>query len=125
LIVQPVDDSVDGEGNIAELETQGEASKQTLPVHPYELRRGTSAPAVGGQSSGAGGPGGAGNKLSISFSTSRRRLVLEVEVIKYLKVFRAEGRIEFVATLERVTPASSDDDDSKPNIKGVCVRPFI
>jgi hypothetical protein len=126
LIVQALDESVDGEGNTAQFDTLVEASKQTLPAHPNELRRGTSTPAVGGQSSGAGGPGGAGNKLSISFSTSRMRLVLEVEVIKYLKVFRAEGRIEFVATLERLTAASSsNDDDSKPNIKGVCVRPFI
>jgi 20S proteasome subunit alpha 6 len=119
LIVQAVDD-VDGEGN-TQPDSQADASKSKLPVHPSGCA--TSTPAVGGQSSGAGGPGGAGNKLSISFSTSRRRLVLEVEVIEYLKVFRAEGRIEFVATLEQLTPVASEE--SKPNIKGVCVRPFI
>ena len=115
LIVQALDDTVEGEvGNLT--------SESQVTARPNG-QRATSTPAGGGQSSGAGGPGGAGNKLSISFSTSRRRLVLEVEVIKYLKVFRAEGRIEFVATLENAS--SSESENSNPNIKGVCVRLFF
>ncbi|KIM27495.1 hypothetical protein M408DRAFT_24436 [Serendipita vermifera MAFF 305830] len=116
LIVQAVDESVEEEGDNLASESQAEA-------RPDESQRATSTPAIVGQSSGAGGPGGAGNKLSISFSTSRRRLVLEAEVIKYLKVFRAEGRIEFTATLENTSPApGSETEESKLSIRGVCVR---
>ncbi|CAG7852656.1 SubName: Full=Uncharacterized protein {ECO:0000313/EMBL:CCA73797.1} [Serendipita indica DSM 11827] len=71
-----------------------------------------------GQSSGAGGPGGSSNKLSVSFASSSRRLVLEAEVITYLKVFRAEGRIEFASTLE-TDPLNVGAEGSDPVIKGV------
>ena len=124
LIVQTVDDPVERDDDDTQTALQGDASGVKDAEHSTEPQRVNSTPAVAGQSSGAGGPGGAGNKLSISFSTSRRRLVFEVEVIKYLKVFRAEGRIEFVATLEPLPGSPSGAEESKPNIKGVCVRPF-
>lgn len=143
LIVQPVDESVlevdsCGPENEKSAAMQGPTSND-LVVDGDESRLSPTAckpaanlqPPFGGASSGAGGPGGAGNKLSVSFAASRRRLVLEAEVIKYLKVFRAEGRIEFSASLELVSPSHPEpdassiaDDDAKPVIKGVCVRPF-
>lgn len=130
LIVQPVTspppEGADDENALMQDTNSNAVDNQTGSTSDSITPRVRSMPPFGGQSSGAGGPGGAGNKLSVSFAASSRRLVLEAEVIKYLKVFRAEGRIEFAASLDIV---SSDDpanpDDTQSVIKGVCVRPFI
>lgn len=50
--------------------------------------------ATSGQS---GASAAKGNKLSISYASSSRRLVFEADVIEYFKVYRSEGRIEFMA----------------------------
>jgi hypothetical protein len=50
--------------------------------------------ATNGQS---GASAAKGNKLSISYASSSRRLVFEADVIEYFKVYRSEGRIEFMA----------------------------
>ncbi|KAI6122798.1 hypothetical protein EV401DRAFT_2056399 [Pisolithus croceorrhizus] len=48
------------------------------------------------------------NRLSISYATGTRRLVVDAEVVHYLRVYRAEGRIEVSMTLEKeVRPSSS------------------
>ncbi|KAG8814132.1 hypothetical protein FRC17_001278 [Serendipita sp. 399] len=110
LIVQVIDEaSQDLEGGLASESLASGADENKISGHDGN-------PILAGHSSGAGGPGGAGDKLSISFSSSRKRLVFEAEVISYLKVFRAEGRIEFASKLE-VVP--SDDGNMEPVIKGV------
>jgi hypothetical protein len=50
--------------------------------------------ATNGQS---GASAAKGNKLSISYASSSRRLVFEADVIEYFKVYRSEGRIDFMA----------------------------
>ena len=55
---------------------------------------GVSQTATSGQS---GASAAKGNKLSISYASSSRRLVFEADVIEYFKVYRSEGRIEFMA----------------------------
>jgi len=50
--------------------------------------------ATSGQS---GASAAKGNKLSISYASSSRRLVFEADVIEYFKVYRSEGRIDFMA----------------------------
>jgi hypothetical protein len=129
LIVQPVSSPMPGEadGENALMQDTNPNAVESNTDNANESNNPkdrTLHPPFGGQSSGAGGPGGAGNKLSVSFAASSRRLVLEVEVIKYLKVFRAEGRIEFAASLDLVSPDSANADDAKPVIRGVCVRPL-
>lgn len=53
------------------------------------------------------------NRLSISYAAGTRRLVVDAEVVHYLRVYRAEGRIEVLMTLEK------EGDDS---IKGVSIE---
>lgn len=53
------------------------------------------------------------NRLSISYAAGTRRLVVDAEVVHYLRVYRAEGRIEVSMTLEK------EGDDS---IKGVSIE---
>ncbi|KIK21760.1 hypothetical protein PISMIDRAFT_103509 [Pisolithus microcarpus 441] len=53
------------------------------------------------------------NRLSISYAAGARRLVVDAEVVHYLRVYRAEGRIEVSLTLEM------EGDDS---IKGVLIE---
>ncbi|KAH7888058.1 hypothetical protein F5I97DRAFT_1952520 [Phlebopus sp. FC_14] len=50
------------------------------------------------------------NRLSISYAAGTRRLVVDAEVVEYLRVFRAEGRIEVYMSLERY------DEDSLTGI---------
>ncbi|KAG8868463.1 hypothetical protein FRC20_003353 [Serendipita sp. 405] len=112
LVVQHVDESSQ------DLEAGHASESFTAPGADGETKamNGEGSQTLAGHSTGAGGPGGAGDKLSISFSSSRKRLVFEADVVSYLKVFRAEGRIEFASKLE-VVP--SDDDNSEHAIKGV------
>lgn len=51
------------------------------------------------------------NRLSISYAAGSRRLVVDAEVVEYLRVYRAEGRIEVHMSLEK------DDEE----LKGVLV----
>lgn len=53
------------------------------------------------------------NRLSISYAGGSRRLVVDAEVVEYLRVYRAEGRIEVCMSLDK------DDEES---LKGVLVR---
>ena len=52
------------------------------------------------------------NRLSISYAAGSRRLVVDAEVVEYLRVYRAEGRIEVYMSLQ-------NDEES---LKGVLVR---
>jgi 20S proteasome subunit alpha 6 len=56
------------------------------------------------------------NRLSISYAAGSRRLVVNAEVVDYLKVYRSEGRIEVRMSL---------DKESEDGLKGVLVRIFI
>jgi hypothetical protein len=73
---------------------------------------------VSGSQTATSGPSGAsaakGNKLSISYASSSRRLVFEADVIEYFKVYRSEGRIEFMA---RVSGAAEGT-----GLQGISVR---
>jgi 20S proteasome subunit alpha 6 len=60
-----------------------------------------------------GGPVPSANRLSISYAAGSRRLVVDAEVVEYLKVYRSEGRIEVHISLDK----GSDD-----GLKGVLVR---
>ena len=51
------------------------------------------------------------NRLSISYAAGSRRLVVDAEVVEYLRVYRAEGRIEVHMSLDK-------DEES---LKGVLV----
>lgn len=53
------------------------------------------------------------NRLSISYAAGSRRLVVDAEVVEYLRVYRAEGRIEVHMSLDK------DDEEC---LKGVLVR---
>ncbi|KAF8845627.1 hypothetical protein BDN67DRAFT_961220 [Paxillus ammoniavirescens] len=53
------------------------------------------------------------NRLSISYAAGSRRLVVDAEVVEYLRVYRAEGRIEVHMSLDK------DDEDS---LKGVLIE---
>lgn len=55
------------------------------------------------------------NRLSISYAAGSRRLVLDAEVVEYLRVYRAEGRIEVHMSL---------DKDDEENLRGVLVCRF-
>ncbi|PVF93366.1 hypothetical protein CPB86DRAFT_113105 [Serendipita vermifera] len=103
--------------------SRNDASTSGVKEHPETNGKKASAPEApfAGQGSGIGVPEGARNSISISFSSSLKRLLIDAEVIKYLKVFRAEGRIEFTASLQLVPPPIPDGDKSKPVIKGVCL----
>jgi 20S proteasome subunit alpha 6 len=120
LIVQPIDEPSQEDGKHSSAHHERNGRDNPTARHEHNIQSASSSAPLGGHSSGAGGPGGAGNKLSISFSSSKRRLVLEVEVVQYLKVFRAEGRVEFSAAVEMVP--STKENGSEPSIKGVCVR---
>lgn len=52
------------------------------------------------------------NRISISYAAGSRRLVVDAEVVEYLRVYRAEGRIEVYMSLDK------DGDES---MKGVLV----
>lgn len=52
------------------------------------------------------------NRLSISYAAGSRRLVVDAEVVEYLRVYRAEGRIEVYMSLEK---------DHEESLKGVLV----
>ena len=52
------------------------------------------------------------NRLSISYAAGSRRLVVDAEVVEYLRVYRAEGRIEVHMSLDK------DDEEC---LKGVLV----
>ena len=41
------------------------------------------------------------NRLSISYAAGTKRLVIDAEVVQYLRVYRAEGRIEVCISLEK------------------------
>lgn len=41
------------------------------------------------------------NRLSISYAAGTKRLVIDAEVVQYLRVYRAEGRIEVCINLEK------------------------
>lgn len=60
-----------------------------------------------------GGPVPSANRLSISYAAGSRRLVVDAEVVEYLKVYRAEGRIEVHISLDK----GSDD-----GLKGVLIE---
>jgi hypothetical protein len=134
LIVEPADGS--SEISTSQLNSNLESQEMSISrndisssgVKEHPETNGKKAPApdapFAGQGSGIGVPEGARNSISISFSSSLKRLLIDAEVIKYLKVFRAEGRIEFTASLQLVPPPIPDEDKSKPVIKGVCVRNF-
>lgn len=53
------------------------------------------------------------NRLSISYAAGSRRLVVDAEVVEYLKVYRSEGRIEVNISLDK----GSDD-----GLKGVLIE---
>ncbi|KAG6378411.1 hypothetical protein JVT61DRAFT_12666 [Boletus reticuloceps] len=53
------------------------------------------------------------NRLSISYAAGSRRLVVDAEVVDYLRVYRAEGRIEVHMSL---------DKDDEEGLKGVLVE---
>ncbi|KAG2362010.1 hypothetical protein BDR07DRAFT_1407983 [Suillus spraguei] len=53
------------------------------------------------------------NRLSISYAAGSRRLVVDAEVVEYLKVYRSEGRIEVHISLDK----GSDD-----GLKGVLIE---
>ncbi|KAG2051299.1 hypothetical protein BDR06DRAFT_959078 [Suillus hirtellus] len=53
------------------------------------------------------------NRLSISYAAGSRRLVVDAEVVEYLKVYRSEGRIEVHIDLDK----GSDD-----GLKGVLIE---
>lgn len=53
------------------------------------------------------------NRLSISYAAGSRRLVVDAEVVEYLKVYRSEGRIEVHISLDK----GSDND-----LKGVLIE---
>ncbi|KAF8450866.1 hypothetical protein L210DRAFT_3521470 [Boletus edulis BED1] len=53
------------------------------------------------------------NRLSISYAAGSRRLVVDAEVVEYLRVYRAEGRIEVHMSL---------DKDDEEGLKGVLVE---
>lgn len=56
------------------------------------------------------------NRLSISYHSGNRRLVMDAEVVQSLKVFRKEGRIEIVVNVTK------EKDDT---LKGILVRNVI
>lgn len=60
-----------------------------------------------------GGPVPSANRLSISYAAGSRRLVVDAEVVEYLKVYRSEGRIEVHISLDK----GSDD-----GLKGVLIE---
>lgn len=74
--------------------TYGESSHQTV-VTPSKKGKTPSA-----------------NRLSISYAAGSRRLVVDAEVVEYLRVYRAEGRIEVHMSL---------DKDEEESLKGVLV----
>ena len=45
-----------------------------------------------------------GNRVSISYAGSSRRLVLDAEIVEQVKIFRAEGRIVVKFSLQKDTP---------------------
>ncbi|KAH7931368.1 hypothetical protein BV22DRAFT_1124290 [Leucogyrophana mollusca] len=53
------------------------------------------------------------NRLSISYAAGSRRLVVDAEVVEYLRVYRAEGRIEVYISL---------DKDEEDGLKGVLIE---
>ncbi|KAG9317163.1 hypothetical protein JVU11DRAFT_1355 [Chiua virens] len=53
------------------------------------------------------------NRLSMSYAAGSRRLVVDAEVVEYLRVYRAEGRIEVYMSLDK------DDEEC---LRGVLVR---
>ncbi|KAG1773865.1 hypothetical protein EDD22DRAFT_856867 [Suillus occidentalis] len=53
------------------------------------------------------------NRLSISYAAGSRRLVVDAEVVEYLKVYRSEGRIEVNISIDK----GSDD-----GLKGVLIE---
>ncbi|KAF9224320.1 hypothetical protein BS17DRAFT_816550 [Gyrodon lividus] len=53
------------------------------------------------------------NRLSISYAAGSRRLVVDAEVVEYLRVYRTEGRIEVHMSLDK------EDEDS---LKGVLMQ---
>ncbi|KAG1715975.1 hypothetical protein ID866_1199 [Astraeus odoratus] len=53
------------------------------------------------------------NRLSISYAGGTRRLVIDAEVVQYLRVYRAAGRIEVYMTLEK---------EGDEEIKGVLIE---
>lgn len=53
------------------------------------------------------------NRLSISYAAGSRRLVVDAEVVEYLKVYRSEGRIEVHISLDK-----GNDD----GLKGVLIE---
>ncbi|KAL4075707.1 hypothetical protein J3A83DRAFT_4369948 [Scleroderma citrinum] len=55
------------------------------------------------------------NRLSISYAAGTKRLVIDAEVVQYLRVYRAEGRIEVCITLEK----AGDDEMNGVLIEGL------
>jgi 20S proteasome subunit alpha 6 len=55
------------------------------------------------------------NRLSISYAAGTRRLVIDAGVVKKLKVFRAEGRIDVIVDIEK---------DGENGLKGILVCYF-
>ena len=53
------------------------------------------------------------NRLSISYHSGNRRLVMDAEVVESMKVFRKEGRIEIFVNVTK------EKDDT---LKGILVR---
>ncbi|KIJ70432.1 hypothetical protein HYDPIDRAFT_105152 [Hydnomerulius pinastri MD-312] len=53
------------------------------------------------------------NRLSISYAAGSRRLVVDAEVVEYLRVYRAEGRIEVHISL---------DKEDEGSLKGVLIE---
>ena len=100
LIINTVDEppTEDKESGSAS-ELQPKKENGSSPVNRNKRPRDDDSASVG--QTATSGPSGAsaakGNKLSLSYASSSRRLVFEADVIEYFKVYRSEGRIEFMA----------------------------
>ena len=101
LIINTVDEPTieDKEGESASGQQEEKKENGSSAVNRSKRPRdddsvSASQTATSGQS---GASAAKGNKLSISYASSSRRLVFEADVVEYFKVYRSEGRIEFMA----------------------------
>lgn len=100
------------EGDIVVQGSPGTSSSKTLASPSSTKTYADVGPVMPAAKADAKGITASANRLSISYAGGSRRLVINASVVDKLKVFRAEGRIEVLLTLEK------NEDDT---VQGVLV----
>ena len=127
--------ALSAEPTLLDVETQGgsevEDSQMTQPIEPEHLPEPPASPLSNTLPSTTSSPheevtiptapkadlkagkSPSANRLSISYHSGNRRLVMDAEVVESMKVFRKEGRIEIFVNVTK------EKDDT---LKGILVR---